>query len=412
MKKALKRVLVVEDSPSVANTLLRMFRQLELEPVAASSLAEVKQLLEENSHFFLATLDYNLPDAPHGEILPIVIAHRIPSIVLTGKVDHHSRERILGFPIVDYIPKDTSQTMNYLRRLVCSLMTNHRKKILVVDDVASARNHVRTLLERHNYQVLEAEDGIQALKVLKQHPDIKLLITDNEMPNMDGLRLINQVRRQFSPDEMAIIGVSVGNADLYLARYIKNGANDYITKPFSQEEFYCRVFQNLEHIDNIERIKNAANHDFLTRLPNRRFFFDRLSNNGHAPQALAMLDIDHFKQINDNHGHSTGDKVLVQLAKRLEKHFPHALVARFGGEEFCIAFLNNDPWDALGQLEYLRHDIEVRPLHLDGGDIAITISIGLTASKGSIDDMLNQADKLLYQAKRQGRNLLLDDVPL
>lgn len=148
--------------------------------------------------------------------------------------------------------------------------------------------------------MLEAENGKQALEVIQENQDIQLIITDHNMPEMDGAELIERIRQIYGRDDMAIIGISSPDNSRISAKLLKAGANDFITKPFEVEEFYCRVSQNVGAISRIKEIRKAATQDFLTGVYNRRYLFDlgeRLYSNskrGSFILAVAMIDVEHF----------------------------------------------------------------------------------------------------------------------
>ncbi|AWB66371.1 diguanylate cyclase response regulator [Saccharobesus litoralis] len=418
------KVLIVDDSRAITKLVSSIAQQAGFTPVVASCARDIEHVLDDPTHFLCACVDYNLPDAPNGEAIDFVLGQAIPTFVLTGHLSETIRDTILSKPVIDYVPKETVQSFDYVGRLLVRLRDNRNVKILLVDDAKSSRTFMLALLARHNFNVLEADNGKTALKVIQQHPDIKVVVTDNEMPEMNGINLVSEIRKSYSSDQMAIIGISGTNALSLSARFLKNGANDYLTKPFSHEEFFTRIFRNLEFIENVDKAKYAANHDFLTDLTNRRAFFELAP--ALAQQAftqdqsccIAIMDLDKFKSINDTYGHDTGDEVLVEMAKRLKSHFREQTIitSRFGGEEFCVFFSNVSKDEAAGRLEFFRHHLETFAFELSNGQpLAVTTSIGLSAIKPDsdntqlvIDQAISQADQALYQAKHQGRNLLVE----
>nr|WP_231620516.1 diguanylate cyclase [Pseudoalteromonas sp. NSLLW24] len=376
----------------------------------AESLAQTKELISKNS-YFCAVVDFILPDAPSGEAVPCTVNADIPTIVMTGNIDKKTRDTVEKYPIIDYIIKENKQAYQYLEKQLHRLPRNENVKVLVVDDSKSTRRYICSLLVRHKYQIIEAQDGQEALKMLENSPDISVIITDNEMPNMNGDELCSEIRRLYSNDEKAIIGISGSDSLGLSSLFLKNGANDYLHKPFNSEEFYCRLSQNVDMLEQIATIKRQANTDYLTNLPNRRYFFEETSKslknikNKQCSGALAMLDIDHFKIINDTHGHDVGDEVLKGLSICFSKYFKKYLVARLGGEEFAVYFANADKQEALKRLEGFRYFIEANSQEFSKEKIKFTISIGFADGPVyQIDELLKQADLKLYDAKESGRN--------
>jgi len=409
-----QRLLVVEDSKPIATVIKQIAQSLHYEVVLATTLAQVEEILSGDTDFFAATVDYALPDALDGEAISCVLSHKIPSIVMTGKMDDATRQKILAQPVIDYIPKENSQAFLYLKRILHWQQTNSKNAILVVDDSSSARNHIVELLKRRNFSVHTANNGVQALDKLKHHKDIKMVITDLEMPEMDGITLTNEIRKKHSREQLAIIGISGAENGIHSARFIKNGADDFLRKPFCPEEFYCRITQNIESLNNIAQIQYAANTDYLTELSNRRAFFSNAKQRiaeytkRNVPYCLAMLDIDYFKKVNDNYGHDAGDQVLKVLALYMRKHFGAGLTARLGGEEFAVLLHGVDSDQLYNKLDDFRREISVSTLPAGDNQITITISIGVVFdSTDELSKQMNEADNALYLAKDHGRNQIV-----
>jgi len=405
------KLLIIEDTPTIAKVQKHIGLKIGFEVDVATSLAEAIELIEHND-YFCSVVDFVLPDAPEGEAIPLTIGAEIPTIVMTGKLDNNTRDYVSRYPIVDYITKESHQAYRYLETQLTRLPKNKGVHILIVDDSLATRKHLNNLLIRHKYKVAQAADGELALEQLEIHPDIKVIITDNEMPVMDGITLTGQIRKKFNNDEKIVIGISGSKDNHVSARFLKSGANDYLRKPFYPEEFYCRLGQNIEMMDNIATIRKQANSDYLTQLPNRRYFFEqaqeiaKIQKSNNRPLVLAMIDIDHFKSINDNLGHDVGDEVLKGLAKIFMKLFSDQLIARLGGEEFAIYFDNIEFSSAKKRLESFRGHLAQTKVY----DVAFTISIGLTQQNNyDIDEVLKIADQHLYTAKESGRNILICD---
>jgi len=409
-----QKLLVVEDSKLIATVIKQIAESLNYDVVIATTLAQVEEILSGSADFFAATVDYSLPDALDGEAITCVLSHGIPSLVMTGKMDDDTRKKILAQPVIDYIPKENSQAFLYLKRVLHWQQTNSQNAILVVDDSSSARHYIVELLKRRNFRVHTANNGIQALEKLQQHKDIKMVITDLEMPEMNGITLTNEIRKKYSREELAVIGISGAASGIHSARFIKNGADDFLRKPFCPEEFYCRITQNIESLNNIAQIQHAANTDYLTELSNRRAFFRDASQRiaeytkRNVHYCLAVLDVDYFKKVNDNYGHDAGDQVLKTLALYMRKHFGAGLTARLGGEEFAVLLHGLDSDQLYNKLDDFRRDISVSVMPAGDSQISITISIGVVLdSKEELSKQMNDADNALYLAKDHGRNQIV-----
>ncbi len=421
MDEPSRHLLVVEDSRLFGKTLRQRFESdLHLDVTLATTYAEATHILDSSPpDYFVAVLDLDLPDASGSKIVELVQSHQIPAIVYTAGVSEGLREDLWARRVVDYVLKGSSNSLDYLSSLVKRMDLNRDIKLLVVDDSSFMRKSIVRFLETHQYQVLEAADGVQALATLKDNPEIRLVLTDYSMPNMDGIQLTEAARLRYNREDLAIIGISTsGNAGLS-ARFLKSGANDFIRKPFLAEEFYCRITQNVETLEHIAHIRRASYTDYLTGLCNRRSFFTlgkKLHANaarGDISIAVAMIDIDFFKKVNDTYGHEAGDQVLKRVASILQTRFRQAdIVSRFGGEEFCVLLSNTTEEQALCLFEGIRHRVEREVTRNNGQPISVTISIGVcTEFADVLEDMIQVADERLYDAKKNGRNRVLPEPP-
>ena len=387
--------------------------------VVAYSKAEAAGLLEAGEIDPLAAVvDLELPDAPGGLVVDAMIAAGVPTIVLTGSCDAETRERILDKQIVDYFVKE-EQGVEGVIEMLRRLQINPTTKILIVDDSRTFRMLVRRLLEVHRFTIIEAEDGLAGLRAIEEHPEISLVLTDFEMPNMNGVEFVSKLRAARDHGELAVIGISAQGNSSMSAMFLKFGADDFLTKPFEKEEFYCRVYRSIETVEHIREIRRTAFTDQLTGLSNRLHFFQTAPSLyeeavlNELPLTTAMIDIDHFKNINDTYGHAGGDVALQDLAELLTSQLDGMdVVARFGGEEFCVFSVGLSPEQAVAALESLRLAVEAHTVRFDEQEIRFTLSIGATFEPGlSLDRAINQADALLYQAKESGRNRLVT-VPI
>jgi PleD family two-component response regulator len=312
-------VLIVDDSKAVRSLLTACLLDLGgFRVVAAASLAEARHCLSRlREQCCCAVVDLDLPDAPDGEVVDLVRRRGIPVVVLTGSLDRNLRARMLEKQVVDYVIKRNPTEIEHVAQVVAHIRDNLAIKVLVVDDSPSYRAYLQTLLCNFRYQTLTAANGVEALEVLAGHGDVSLIITDVNMPVMGGLELIEQIRQNHRRTDLAIIGLSDASKPGLSALLLKSGANDFLAKPFEVEEFYCRVTQNTNLIGYIRQVREAATRDFLTGLHNRRRLFElgavlhADAQRGNIRLAAALVDADHFKQINDRFGHQVDRKSVV-----------------------------------------------------------------------------------------------------
>lgn len=250
------RILLAEDSnvfTSMIGTRLKELFGIKVE--ICRSFQELEEAYDQSPEpVTLAISNINLPGAENGEALNYLIDFSVPTIVFTGTFHEQTRDQLLSKEIVDYIIKDNVFAVDMLAESVCRFLTNHRHHVLIVDDSPTARALLSTRLKRYNFRVSVADSGAVALAILKANPDISLMVTDYNMPDIDGFELTRRIRTSIGSHQLRIIGVSSSTDRLLSARFLKAGGNDFILRPFIDEEFYCRVNQNL---DTLMQIKMA-----------------------------------------------------------------------------------------------------------------------------------------------------------
>ncbi len=411
-KTGVQYILIFEPDATVAQRIsMAVWGETEMEPKILDDATRAIAFIETHlNSIFAATVRLLSQNA--NDLLKKLAEFSIPVIAYDTDIDDTARRKCMTVGIADMIMGEPACLPAAIGKSVGKIARNRTVGILVVDDSRSMRSALSRFLSKQCYQLLEAEDGVKALKILRKHPEIKLVITDNEMPNMDGFTLIKEIRRQFSKDELAVIGISAKNNARLSIRFIDNGANDFLHKPFQKEELYCRVGHNVEMLNRFEIIRDLSNKDPLTRLFNRRYFFDNcedfVTTSKGGLVTVAMIDIDFFKRFNDTYGHDVGDEVLKKVSSLIGTAFEdNGLVSRFGGEEFCILAIHDKKEDIFAQYDQLRRDIEASTVDVDGEDVTITVSCGICTEKADMQVMLKEADRCLYTAKDSGRNCVV-----
>lgn len=408
------KILIVEDNKALAKLIAKkMEDKVEMEIDVAHTMAEAQVFLNNSKDYFIALLDLNLPDAPNGEIVDYVISKGLPSIVLTGSIDDATRESFIHKDIVDYVYKGNMDDINYIFKTINRLSDNRRYKAMVVEDSAQLRSVLKKILTSLQFHVFTAAHGEEAMNYFADNPDIKIIVSDYKMPVKDGLEVLKEIRTAGDKDQIGVIMMTSPEDGVNGAIFLKNGANDFIAKPFVKEELICRVNNLIEAMENINQIADFANKDFLTGLFNRRYFYDDMQEylssieENPAPYAVALIDVDGLKDINDKYGQDGGDKILKHIAKRLiDDTKSNDTVARFGSGEFCVVLKNMPQEDAVKFLVSLRAGMAANPINIKNEPVKISVSIGVTFGKTdyAVDEILDIADEALHRAKENGRN--------
>ncbi len=413
----MKKVLVIDDSKTILNALNHeLLNTVEnIEVLLASSFLEANKIIRSNKKdIFVAIVDLNLPDCKDGDAVLLTSSHHIPTVVLTGIENETLKTLLLKKNVLDYVLKGSdNKSINYVAGFVKKIIRNHHTTALVVDDSKLFRKAFRDDLQKLHINVIEANDGEEALEIMDSSEEkISLILTDFNMPKVDGVELTIKLREKYEKDTLSIIALSASEDEYILSDFIKAGANDFITKPHKFTELSVRVNSNLDILDLFQKTKDLANKDYLTGSYNRRYFFEAgkaiVDKNIRKDKeiAVATLDIDHFKRVNDTYGHDVGDLAIQEIAVILNKSLRVSdLVARFGGEEYCILLEDISIEDTQLLFEKIRSNFEENKIKIKDLSIKYTVSLGIAYCKNKdLDEMLKISDEALYEAKETGRN--------
>ncbi len=293
-------------------------------------------------------------------------------------------------------------------------------RVLIAEDNSTSRLLLQKSLEKWGYEVTAACDGHEAWQIVGSDDGPLLLILDWEMPGMDGVDVCRRLRARKSDRQVYVILLTARSSKHDVVAGLEAGANDYVGKPFDPDELRARVqvgrrFVELhdELLETQRALEHQARTDALTKMMNRRAILRRLRDEMSAlsederPLSVAILDIDHFKRVNDKYGHIAGDAVLCEVARRVQQGVrPGDVLGRFGGEEFLVLMPGAAEGEARAILERVRKNIESSPVWYEDREVHVTLSLGGTgvAPDEFVDEILVRADKALYRAKGSGRN--------
>ena len=431
MKEDHTRIMVVDGS-SVSRAILARILRDELdnsEVVACESGAEALRQLQAE-RFDLITTSLLLPDmdglALSRNIRDTQSHNYTPVIVVSGDADKRLLREGFEAGVTDYFDKSNGYKAfgNFIKSFIQrnSGLVGH---ILFVEDSRTAAVVTRKILEKYGLKVTLTNSAETALEMLAdtvmnpENPDkFDMVVTDFYLiDEMTGGDLLHAIRARFhlSQQEMPVLVLTSSDDKQTQVEVFHAGGNDFVTKPIIEEVLMARMRALLlikHQYDALKQQTEAmrwiAATDSLTGVRSKRYLVDNgedyIRSADNQPVWAMLIDIDHFKKINDNLGHITGDHVLAELGDKLNASFANDMVVRFGGEEFCILLKNMHADEMLERAELLRHEIQ----HLQPANVDVTISIGLASTEDHADAHLSEfialADKALYLSKESGRN--------
>lgn len=288
---------------------------------------------------------------------------------------------------------------------------SHKKKILIVDDDNQNIKVAANALRSNDLTFGFAQSGAEALKRVCES-SFDMILLDVMMPGMDGFEVCEKLKSTPETKDIPVIFLTAKTDSDSIERAYSVGGADYVSKPFKSRELNARVWCQLRQRELVQQLEQLARCDTLTGVNNRRRFFELAEQqcaNPNVTHAALMIDVDHFKGINDSYGHAVGDQALKMIAQVIQSTIPNdANIGRLGGEEFAVLLQVEVAEDATKSAEAIRMAVAATDISLldksAGINCTISIGVGLESGACSIDELLKSADEMLYRAKDKGRN--------
>jgi two-component system, cell cycle response regulator len=427
------RIMVVDSSVVSREVLTRVLCEV-IDGAEVCAFASGKEALDhlEKEHYDLVTTSLMLSDMDGLDLcrqLRDSSAHHFtPLIVISGDADQRLLREGFAAGVTDYF--DKSRGYPAFGKFIKTFMQRHRGMVgraLYVEDSRTAAAMTKRILEHHGLQVTHVTSAEEAMEILKPsvndgvpqlNGDYDIVITDfhlrSEISGGDLLHAI-RARYHYSSQELPVLMITGSEDTRTQVEAFHSGANDFVNKPLIEEVLMARIHSLLlikQQYDALElqnrKMEELATTDNLTGVRNRHFLLAQgesiHSAESNQPFWVMIIDIDHFKKINDNQGHLTGDRVLAALGTMLKLMLQDAAVIRFGGEEFAVLLPHHERKAAMERTEAVRQGAE--RLHPD--KVSFTVSVGLAGSMdhpgADLNALIGLADRALYASKAAGRN--------
>ena len=420
------RALIVEPSPTYQRILSRMLESYDFQLTFVNSATGGFRALKEH-HFQMICVAMYLPDLTGIDFCQRVRQHssEVPIFIVTSESNPELLSSALTAGASDIIRKDDLPRLEESLHAMIPLgpfRYNISGKAMYLEDSLTVAKATDAKLKRLGLKMDHAFSIQQALDLLNSNK-YELIMTDIVLQhNETGIDFIKQLRADNRFAQMPILAVTSSESVNRRIQALQVGASDYISKPVLDEELFARINNLISSTRLIEqltrerqRLLELATKDHLTGLYNRHFLSELAkrrfaeANRQHSPLSVLVIDIDHFKQINDQHGHQTGDKVLKRIAAALQAQCAeNEYLARFGGEEFVMLLPGCELDAAHEKAQQLCQTLQqLRP-----ESITTSASIGVASLSQNheeyFDEVFARADKALYQAKQRGRNQVID----
>ena len=415
-----QRVLLVEDTRLYTVAVRSLLEsRFGLVVIPCPTFAALRREIDAGGESFdLAILDLCLSDAPHGETLEYILEKSIPAIVFSGYTNEARREVVLASGAAELVYKNSPRSLDSLTEAIARVLSSTLPNALVIDPGRSSE--LVKIISKGTFAVTHCQSEEDALVVLDAAKGgIELVVVRSDLASNNAYALIETLALRFGEDAVRVIGFTYAAPGDAVGHFLKAGGDDFLQLPMSAADIDGRLTHTLAIHRQIQSLQRMASRDYLTDMLNRRYFFDRgpkmveMCLRQSAPVCTALLDIDHFKRLNDTYGHEVGDLVLKAVSRKLlqlvgeKQHLP----ARIGGEEFALLLTHMDIEQAYEFCERIRIEISKTKVAIDDEDISVTVSMGLATISESetFDNYLNAADQYLYLAKHSGRNRVFSD---
>lgn len=419
----LMKALLIEDDRVFRQIMRAILADLDIE-VHESATGKEAMTLVNTERFDVVFLDLHLPDIPGYEVcqhIRSVKGHELtPVILLTAEDADTTLKMGYGVGITDVVQKcGMSELHATIRQIIDRMQHAYSGRVLYVEDSPTAAHMTMHLLSGIGLDVVHYRNAADALAAF-EIGGFDLVITDIVLEGqMSGIGLVREIRRKPDNDQVPILAVSAHSDAARRIEILRAGANDYVTKPIIQAEFQVRLGNLLtaKHLFDTVKAQQAklaelAVRDPLTGMYNRRYLMELAGKylcrayRHKDPLSVVFVDVDHFKKINDNHGHDKGDEVLCAVATMLGDCTREGdVAARMGGEEFLLLLPACDQQNAVAKAEAIRARLE----QASPGGLSVTASLGVASLPIEQPDMSFEAlcalaDEAMYRAKNNGRN--------
>ncbi|MDR0304076.1 MAG: diguanylate cyclase [Chitinispirillales bacterium] len=340
----------------------------------------------------------------------------IATILITNHIPLQSKQMLLANNLVDTVAGYGGKNITYIINIIRHISIIKEISVLLIENESVVGKLVSRTLSALGVSIIETPDCKSAQKILDGNDKIRIIFIDGD--SHDAIPFIRKQRDKFGKSDLPIVALINESAETEKSlELLRSGAMDCVKKEFAApgalEYFHTRIRLILRAAVSYFEMEKSANLDMLTNTLNRRSFYETSENlfasfvRGNI--SISMIDIDDFKNINDIYGHSAGDAALVCLCGKIKEQIRKTdVLARFGGEEFCLLLVGTDGENAIFKLDRIRKSIEETKVKYEDKEFGFTISIGCCCeTKSSIKDMMEIADKRLYYAKRHGKNCVV-----
>lgn len=412
-------VIIVEEQRDKVELLISQIRiRLHFEVSLFSSIKEAIAFVKANEELKIEALILNIRISLK-DYTPIV---GVPTVLITENHPLDTRQMLMSQNLLDTVPNYKLHNSKYILRLLQRSRYREKLHVLIVDEEPLMQNLVSRNINSMGLNAMALSKGRQVLPFLKDGHNIHIVFLDNTLKDISCEELVREIRDNYNKLELAVICLmQEGFSEEEEIRLLHAGATDCIEKrlstPSSLEHFHSRVLLSIRQVISYLEMQYMAQRDSMTGAFNRRYFSEVgesvFSNyqRGNLKIAVAMLDIDDFKNINDTYGHPIGDRAIISLYNILiEKVRKTDIVARFGGEEFCILLIGTDVDSVQMVMERIR--VAIEKMVISEGEIrfSFTVSIGLAVKKQpTLEKMIQVSDNCLYEAKESGKNRVVSD---
>lgn len=404
-------VLVLAHEPKLLSMISKQIvRVLGLSVLSCDSIDRFNEIMVGETGIILAIVDMSMGELEVEQTLTGLEDKHVPVISVFNRREHCAR--IDRANVIASLDRDDKEQITSLSSLAANIFNNRKTRVIVLHDHEKHRNYLEGLLSNHYYTVMTASDVAHAMELLNLYPDTQLLLIDEKCRNIGGFNIIQSIRKNYSSEHLAILGMIVQRDPELIAEMFAVGANDVIPISTDDVELLVRLKYHASMIKTVRELKRGVFRDDLTAAYTADYFYDvgkKLfagAQRGSQQIGLAAINIDNFGVINERYGAPVGNYVLKSVANQLKQFTRDAdFIARKEGDEFLCMISCVGRNNIRTVLDRIRSQIEKSGVWYGNERIPVTITVGGTTESGaSLELMQTRAELALLQARKEGKN--------
>jgi diguanylate cyclase (GGDEF)-like protein len=405
-------VILATHPQIIKNISDQLVYQLGLDVTICETESRFKQLIHDGENISIAIADLAMDEIEFSDILQTLEQSSIPTISLFDRQDDCPRASYKN--IIASLDRDAPEQLAEIGRLTNIVFENNCTRVLLIQGNSQKKGSMQELLEDHYYAVSSAADAAEAMEQLRLYPETQLLLIDEKSSAIGGIDVIDILRKNYTPENLSIMGVAIQHNSRVISKMFHSGANDVITTSTEGIEVLARVRSQTRAVNQFRRINQHTYTDEISLAYTLNYFKsvgEKIYANalrGNIQLGLALVNIDNFKAINEQYGSEVGDRVLrFVAAKLIALSRAGDIVARKSGDEFLCLVSGVGRNNVKNLFERVRQEIHHKGFWYANRHIKLSVTIGVGCDAGTgLDTLCRRVEMAMHAARKEGKNMI------